>query len=72
MVEDIAATDQVVVLINGDAVGQIALDKTGAGLLDLNTESGDDVPQLQDGDEVDVVDAYDGTVLLTGILHRVR
>jgi hypothetical protein len=45
------------VFVNGDFIGTIALDPaSGSGELDLDTDNGDVVPTLQDGDEIEVFD----------------
>ena len=41
------------VFANGDFIGTIALDDSGSGALNLDTDNGDDVPTLQDGDDIE-------------------
>lgn len=66
-VEEVSVTSAVNVLVNGNLVGVLILDH-GFGELDLNSRDGDAVPTLQAGDEVDLVDAADGsTLLLSGV-----
>jgi plastocyanin len=56
------------VFINSTFVGSIALDASGAGELVLETQHGDSVPIVQDGDVIDIYDAVDDTTLiLSGI-----
>jgi hypothetical protein len=63
-VSGVDLTDTVWVLVNGDIVAQIAIVGTrgGAG---LETARGDDVPDIQPGDVIEIADE-DGTVLLSG------
>ncbi len=67
-VEDVDLVDEVDVLVNGVFIGTITLD-AGRGKLELKTQNGDTVPVLEDGDEIEVVGADDGTLLLVGTLH---
>jgi hypothetical protein len=67
-VAHITSTDEVFVLVNGHVLDVIELDHTGAGHLSLATAHGDDVPSLNEGDVIDIVDAH-GTILLEGTLH---
>lgn len=68
-VAHVASTQTVAVLINGDIFDFIELDHTGAGHLFLNTDHGDDVPELGEGDVIQIVDAFDAhAVLLEGTL----
>jgi hypothetical protein len=60
------ANDVVEVVINGVSVGEITLDQDGDGELQLDARNGDKVPTVKAGDVIEVVDAEDGTVLLTG------
>ena len=56
---------------NGDFIGTIFLDpRSGNGELDLDTDNGDIVPTLQAGDEIEVFDAPDDTMLL--LVGRLR
>jgi hypothetical protein len=72
-VDDISVTDEVDVFVNGSFIGTIVLDDDGGGRLDLNSQNGDAVPALRDGDEIEVVDANDGvTLILSGILRPRR
>jgi hypothetical protein len=72
-VQNVSVTDTVDVFVNGDFVGTIVLNYLGQGELDLDARNGDTVPALQDGDEVEVVDAADDTTLiLVGILNQRR
>ena len=62
---NVIRADAVDVFVNGDFIGTIALDPTnGSGSLNLDTDNGDDVPTLQDGDEIEVFDAADDTRLI--------
>jgi hypothetical protein len=58
------------VFLNGDFIGTIALDVSGefgSGELDLDTDNGDDVPTLQEGDGIEV---FDGQLpVLFGTVH---
>jgi hypothetical protein len=65
-VASVSFTDAVNVFLNGDFIGTIALPDpaSGSGTLDLDTDNGDDVPTLQDGDEIEVFDANDDTRLI--------
>jgi hypothetical protein len=63
--------DEADVFVNGYFIGLIVLDEEGSGRLELRTEDGDRVPQLQAGDEVEVTDDL-GTLLLTGVLGSTR
>ncbi len=67
-VEDVASVDMVNVLANGDFIGTITLD-AGRGELELQSQNGDTVPVLKDGDEIEVVNAADDTLLLVGTLR---
>jgi hypothetical protein len=63
-VQNVFRADTVDVFVNGDFIGTIALDVSGefvSGELDLDTTNGDDVPTLQDGDEIEV---FDGQLLI--------
>ena len=56
------------VFVNGDFIGTIALDPTSnKGELDLDTDNGDDVPTLQNGDEIEVFDG--ASPVLYGNVH---
>ncbi len=63
-VAGVTSTDTVDVFVNGNFLGTIALDGDGNGELDLSTLNGDDVPNLQDGDEIEVYDAADDATLI--------
>jgi hypothetical protein len=52
------------VFVNGNFVGTITLDSNGNGELDLNTANGDMVPNLHNGDEIEVYDAADDVTLI--------
>jgi plastocyanin len=70
MVGGVTSTNAVDVFVNGAFIGTITLDANGNGELDLNTDNGDTVPNLQDGDEIEVYDAMDDTTLiLIGNVH---
>jgi plastocyanin len=65
----ITSTGFLDVFINGNLVGSIVLDARGDGHLVLETQHGDSVPPLQDGDMIAVYDAMDDTTLiLAGML----
>jgi hypothetical protein len=66
------STATVFVLLNRQFVGTIDLDEAGDGELYLDTQQGDDVPVVQEGDLVQVMDPETGTSLLRGVLMRVR
>jgi plastocyanin len=69
----VGVTTAVDVFINGHPVGTIVLDPDGAGTLMLDTQQGDAVPPLQDGAEVEVLDANDDmTLILVGTLESGR
>jgi plastocyanin len=63
-VTGVTSTAGVDVFVNGNFVGSIALDATGAGELFLDTELGDTVPPLQAGDVIAVYDMVDDTTLI--------
>jgi hypothetical protein len=69
-VQNVFRATAVDVFLNGDFIGTIALDVSGefgSGELDLDTDNGDDVPTLQDGDEIEV---FDGRLpILAGTVH---
>jgi hypothetical protein len=72
-VAGISVTDAVDVFLNGRFRGTIVLDAGGAGRFELNSQDGDRVPSLQEGDEIDLVDANDGvTLILSGILQSAQ
>jgi hypothetical protein len=72
-VDDISVTDVVDVFLNGRFRGTIVLDAGGGGRFELNTQDGDRVPFLQEGDEIEIVDANDGvTLILSGILQSAQ
>jgi hypothetical protein len=63
-VQNVFRADAVDVFVNGDFIGTIALSGSGefgSGELDLDTANGDDVPTLQEGDEIEVFDAATDT-----------
>jgi hypothetical protein len=63
-VRDISSTDTVLVLVNDEPVGMIDL-TDGRGRLVL--EPGDpNYPRIENGDDIEIVDPDDGTVLLEG------
>ena len=66
-IEDVnlAAGTSLMATINGNSVGQIVLDITGRGRLNLKTEDGQTVPTVNDGDTVNVRNV--STVLVTGV-----
>jgi hypothetical protein len=68
-VNHISSTDTVFVLVNGELVDEIDLDAHGSGQLVLSSYH-TDVPELSDGDDVQIVDA-DGTILLEGTLVEI-
>ncbi len=63
-VAGVTSTATVDVFVNGNFIGTIALDGNGNGELDLSTLNGDNVPNLQDGDEIEVYDAADDATLV--------
>jgi plastocyanin len=63
-VTNVVSTTSVDVFVNGNFVGTITLDSNGNGELDLNTANGDMVPNLHDGDEIEVYDAADDVTLI--------
>lgn len=63
-VAGVTSTGMVDVFVNGSLIGTVVLDGSGSGELDLNTLNGDNVPDLQDGDEIEVYDAVDDTTLI--------
>jgi hypothetical protein len=71
-VQNSTADDVVNVLLNGKSIGTITLDNYGDGELDLDARNGDTVPTVKAGDVISVVDAEDGTVLLTGTFKAER
>jgi hypothetical protein len=72
-VDNVSATDALDVFLNGRFRGTIVLDEQGDGRLELNSQDGDIVPMLQEGDEIELVDANDGvTLILSGILQSTR
>jgi hypothetical protein len=60
--------DTVDVYVNGEFVGSIDLDHTGSGHLVLSSYHVD-VPELSEGDYIEIVDDTDGTLLLDGTLE---
>ena len=71
-VHDIGGTDLVEVIAQKQSVGFIPLDETGAGSLYLDTNLGDEVPVLEEGETIVVRDGYEGFRILQGTLERVR
>jgi hypothetical protein len=69
-VQNVLRADTVDVFVNGNFIGTIALDVSGefgSGKLDLDTANGDDVPTLQEDDEIEV---FDGRLpILSGQVH---
>jgi hypothetical protein len=65
-VEEVDFTNSVKVLINGQSAGTIPLDANGDGELELDTGDGDTVPAVRAGDDIQIVDADTGAVLLAG------
>jgi plastocyanin len=63
-VQGVVSTTGVHVFVNGNFVGPIGLDAAGNGVLHLNTDNGDTVPALHDGDEVEIYDAADDATLI--------
>ncbi len=63
-VSGVISTTSLDVFVNGNLIGSITLDCNGNGELDLNTDNGDDVPNLQDGDEIEIYDAADDVTLI--------
>jgi plastocyanin len=69
-VQGVSSTNALDVFVNGNFVNTIALDAEGNGNLNLNTDNGDMVPVLMDGDEVEIFDAADNvTLILIGNVH---
>jgi hypothetical protein len=64
-VRDIVSTDTVDVLLNGEYIATITL-TDGSGEVELMGLLGQDVPVVNRGDVVDIVNSDDGTVLLEG------
>ena len=64
-VEGIDITDTVYVLINGNFVTPISIVAT-RGTCSLETNQGDDVPEIQPGDVIEITDA-DGNDRLVGM-----
>ncbi len=64
-VDAVDLTDTVWVLVNGDIVAQITIIATRGGG-GIETCRGDDVPDVQSGDLIEIADA-DGNVLLWGV-----
>lgn len=60
----VVSTATLDVFVNGNFVGTITLDGDGNGELDLDSANGDNVPALQDGDEIEVYDAADDATLI--------
>lgn len=63
-VQGVTSTNAVDVFVNGNFLGTIGLDPNGNGELDLNTDNGDMIPALQNGDEIEVYDAVDDVTLI--------
>jgi len=55
------------VFLNGDFIGTIALDDSGSGALNLDTDNGDVVPTLQEDDAIEVFDGQ--SPVLDGRVH---
>ena len=68
----VTSMNTVYVVVNREFVGTIDLDEAGDGELYLDTQQGDEVPPLQEGDLIQVIDPDTGTSLLRGVLMRVR
>jgi len=69
-VQGVSSTDTLDMSVNGTFINTIALDAEGNGALNLNTDNGDMVPVLMDGDEVEIVDPADSvTLILIGNVH---
>jgi plastocyanin len=64
LVQNVVSTTAVDVFVNGNFVGTIGLDASGNGELFLDTDNGDTVPALQNGDEIEVYDAADDATLI--------
>jgi hypothetical protein len=71
-VQAIDSTDTVVVLINGAFFDTIDLDENGSGRLRLESRNGDSVPDISSGDDIQIVDATDGTPILEGTFGATR
>lgn len=65
-VEDVEFAVTVVVLINGTSIATIDLDANGDGQVELETDRGDAVPAIRSGDDIQIVDADTGDLLLEG------
>jgi hypothetical protein len=62
-----SSNGKVIVLINGEILAGIQLDRNGSGQLFLSSQNGDDVPDLGAGDHIKIVDARNTEpVLLKG------
>jgi hypothetical protein len=62
-VQEVFSTDTVWVFVNDDFVAEMALAE-GRGRVELETERGNFVPNIQPGDVVAIVDAHDDSRLL--------
>jgi hypothetical protein len=67
-VRNISTTDSVDVLINNEYLATIPL-MDGSGDMELMGQLYTDVPFINHGDVVDIVNSYDGTLLLEGIFN---
>lgn len=68
-VADIASADLAVVLIDGEFAGMLEID-AGAARLDLDTDLGDAVVMVALGATIEILDAVDARVLLSGTFGR--
>jgi hypothetical protein len=70
-VQGIASSNPVDIFVNDCFVATLDLVR-GYGTLDLDTDVGDDVPLINEGDVLSVFDANDERVILLGTFYRVR
>ncbi len=68
-VEDVLATKEVEVFVNGASIGTVAIDAVGGADINLDSRDGDSVPILKAGDLVEVRATSDGALILSGTLE---
>ena len=68
-VEDVFATEEVEVFVNGASIGTVAIDAAGGADINLDSRDGDTVPILEAGDLVEVRATSDGALILSGMLE---
>ncbi len=68
-VEDVVASEEVEVFVNGASIGTVAIDAAGGADINLDSRDGDSVPILKAGHLVEVRATSDGALILSGMLE---